>query len=88
MPLTTRRPINPSLAWFERFTLPALGLAGPGLMTPRPVEAENTAPCLLDNGGPLVDRLVGEGFTTGQASLEICFTIGTRGNVGPLACWA
>ena len=55
VPFTTRRPINQSIAWIECFALPALGLAGPDLLTPHPVKAENTAPCLLDDGGPLVD---------------------------------
>ena len=55
MPLTTRRPINQSLAWIERFALPGLGLAGPDLMIPCPVEAENTASGLLDNCGPLIN---------------------------------
>ena len=55
VPFTTWRPVNQLLTWFERPAMPGLGLAGPDLMTPRPVEAENTAPCLLDDGGPLVD---------------------------------
>ena len=88
MPLTTRRPIHLSLTWIERFALPALGLAGPGLMTPHPVKAENTAPRGGDDHGPLVDWLAGEGLAIGQASLIIRFVVGTHGGVGPRARWA
>ena len=77
MLLTTRRPINLSLAWFEHFAQPALGLAGPGLMTPSPVKAENTAIRCGDVHGPLVGRLAGEDLATGQASLIIRFIVGT-----------
>ena len=83
MPLTTRRPINQLLAWIKCFALPALGLAGPGLMTPCPVKAENTAPHGGDDHGPLLDRLAGEGLAIGQASLIIRFVVGTHGGVGP-----
>lgn len=55
MLLTTWQPVRQLLAGIKGFALPALGLAGADLMTPRPVEAENTAPCLLDNLGPLVN---------------------------------
>ena len=57
-------------------------------MTPHPVEAENTAIRGCDDHGPLVDWLVGEDLTTGQARVIIRFTVGTRGDVGPLARWA
>ena len=88
VPLTTGRPIDQLLAWIERFALPALGLAGPGLMTPRPVKTENTAPRGGNNHGPFIGRLAGEDLTTGQASLIICFIVGTHGGVGPCARWA
>ena len=88
MPITTWRPIHLLLTWLEHFALPVLGLTGPGLMTPCPVKAENTAIRGCDDHGPLVDWLVGEDLTTGQARVIIRFTIGTRGDVGPLACWA
>ena len=64
------------------------GLAGLDLMVPCPVEAENTTPCLLDDGGPLVEWLAVEGVTSRQAILIISFTIGTHGCVGPCTRWA
>ena len=57
-------------------------------MIPRPVEAENTAPGLLDDGGPLIDRLASEGLTIRQASLVIRFVVAARGGVSPPTCWA
>ena len=88
VPVTTRRSIHLSLTWIERFALPALGLAGPGLMTPRPVKTENTAPHGGDDHGPLIGSLAGEDLATGQASLIIRFIVGTHGDVGPCARWA
>ena len=83
MPITTWRPIDRSLAWFEHFALPVLGLAGPGLMTPCPVKAEYTAIRGCDDRGPLVDWLTDEGLAIRQARV----VIGTRGYVGPCARW-
>ena len=88
VPLTTRRPVSQLLAWIKHPALPALGLAGPNLMIPRPVETENTAPGLLDDGGPLIDRLASEGLTIRQASLVIRIATGTRDSVGTCARWA
>ena len=88
MPLTTQRHVNQLLAGIERPALPAFGLAGPDLMIPRPVEAENTARGLLDDHGPLIDQLAGEGLTTRQAILIIRVTVGTRDSVGTPARWA
>ena len=56
-------------------------------MIPCRAEAENTAPCRLDDGGPLLDWLADEGVTSRQASLIIGFTIVTRGGVGTCARW-
>ena len=89
VPLTTRRSVlHQLIAWLERFALPVLGLTGPGLMAPGPVKAENTAIRGGDDHGPLVGRLAGEDLATGQASLIICFVVGTRGDVDLPARWA
>ena len=56
MPITTRRPIlHQLLAWLERFALFVLGLTGPGLMTPGPVKADNTAIPGCDDPNPVLD---------------------------------
>ena len=87
VPLATRRPANQPVTWFECPAIPALGLAGPDLMIPCPVEAENTAPCRLDDGGSLLDWLADEDVTSRQASLIIGFTVITYGGVGACARW-
>ena len=88
VPLTTWRPVNQLLARCVRLAILALGLTGLGLMIPGPVEAENTTPCLLDYGGPLIEWLAAEGITDRQASLIIGFTIRIHGCVVILARWA
>ena len=56
-------------------------------MIPCRVEAEKTAPCCLDDGGPLLDWLADEEVTSRQASLIVGLTVVTYSGVGACTRW-
>ena len=84
VPITTWRSVlHQLIAWLEPFALVVLGLTGPSLMTPGVVEADNTAIRDCDDPCPVLDCLADEDLAIRQVRV----TVGTRGYVGPCACW-